>query len=256
MSNLIDLTNKRFGKLTVLHQVSSKKYNGARWLCQCDCGKQKEIGGRLLREGRTQSCGCYRSEKMRMGRVRYKQVDLTGERFGRLVVVQRVFNRGRETCWLCKCDCGKEVEILRRSLTGGKTRSCGCLRDELVLSRVILESGLAAKRAVYQKYIQSAKRRNLPFELSFEQFLSLAKQNCYYCGIEPFKEYIPLANNGSFIYQGIDRVNNKEGYTVRNSLPCCSPCNYAKNNMPQDEFVSWIKRASNHINQVPSGYEC
>ena len=48
-----DLTNKRFGKLLVLH------YNGkAKWLCQCDCGNQTIVRSDYLKSGHTQSCGC------------------------------------------------------------------------------------------------------------------------------------------------------------------------------------------------------
>ena len=67
MSNkfLIDMTGKRFGKLVVLE----KAYNddpdntSARWLCRCDCGKEKIIRGDTLRNGKSRSCGCMRSKK-------------------------------------------------------------------------------------------------------------------------------------------------------------------------------------------------
>lgn len=53
--HLIDLTGKKFGKLTVLHRESDK---GTKWICQCDCGNIKSIEGYSLRSGNTQSCGC------------------------------------------------------------------------------------------------------------------------------------------------------------------------------------------------------
>lgn len=55
-----DMIGKRFGKLTVLARSERTSSNGTRyWLCQCDCGKQKEIVGTNLKQGNTVSCGCY-----------------------------------------------------------------------------------------------------------------------------------------------------------------------------------------------------
>jgi hypothetical protein len=53
--------------------------------------------------------------------------DLTGQRFGRLQVLQRGPNiRRGHTSWLCRCDCGTERYATTGSLVHGRTRSCGC----------------------------------------------------------------------------------------------------------------------------------
>ena len=65
----IDLTNKKFGALTVISQVedyvkkSGKKL--AQWRCQCDCGNFKNVIGDRLKSGDITSCGCgiYRHQK-------------------------------------------------------------------------------------------------------------------------------------------------------------------------------------------------
>ena len=64
-----------------------------------------------------------------------KLIDLTGKRFGRLVVVRRVSdhikpNGKKLVMWECKCDCGNVKEILGSNLTRGLTKSCGCLGYE------------------------------------------------------------------------------------------------------------------------------
>ena len=56
-------------------------------------------------------------------------IDLTGQRFGRLVAVERVEGKNNHTRWLCKCDCGKEIIAHKTSLDSGRTKSCGCLRS-------------------------------------------------------------------------------------------------------------------------------
>lgn len=61
--------------------------------------------------------------------------NLTGQTFGRLVVIRRAFDyispKGQHKIqWLCRCSCGKEIIALKHSLTSGKTKSCGCLQKE------------------------------------------------------------------------------------------------------------------------------
>jgi hypothetical protein len=61
-----------------------------------------------------------------------KFIDLTGQRFGRLVVIERTgASNRRGVYWLCKCDCGIEKEILAINLKQGSTKSCGCFRREM-----------------------------------------------------------------------------------------------------------------------------
>ena len=62
--NTKDLTGKVFGRLTVISQAASDKCGHARWLCQCECGKEKIISSSSLIEGSTQSCGCLRNERL------------------------------------------------------------------------------------------------------------------------------------------------------------------------------------------------
>ena len=57
--------------------------------------------------------------------------DLTGKRFGKLVVIKRAENQGNNRQWFCKCDCGTEKIIGGRHLTSGNTVSCGCYRHEI-----------------------------------------------------------------------------------------------------------------------------
>ena len=57
--------------------------------------------------------------------------DLTGRRFGRLIVVSRAENRKGLTFWNCTCDCGNHVTVRASHLKDGGTKSCGCLNNEL-----------------------------------------------------------------------------------------------------------------------------
>lgn len=66
-----------------------------------------------------------------------KAIDLTGQRFGRLTVVEkegsREYRPGRHRIyWRCKCDCGNECSVHTTDLRIGKIKSCGCLRREIL----------------------------------------------------------------------------------------------------------------------------
>ncbi|RHO08431.1 AP2 domain-containing protein [Clostridium sp. AM22-11AC] len=56
-----------------------------------------------------------------------KMIDLTGQRFGRLVVIERAGSRGGKATWLCQCDCGNQTVVIGGILRRGLTKSCGCL---------------------------------------------------------------------------------------------------------------------------------
>lgn len=83
MSGFIDITGQKFGRLLVIKRVENNKYEGAKWLCRCMCGKEKIINGKGLRSGHTQSCGCFHKEyaakrAYEMSK-KYNTYDLSGE---------------------------------------------------------------------------------------------------------------------------------------------------------------------------------
>lgn len=62
-------------------------------------------------------------------------LNLTGLRFGELVVLRRGEGMYGRPSWVCACSCGKEVEVGRGNLRSGATTSCGCVRDSLLGAR-------------------------------------------------------------------------------------------------------------------------
>ena len=126
-----DLSGRRFGHWTVIEQDlsdQSTSKRGARGLCKCDCGRIKSVLGYSMKDGRTTSCGCQSRNRI---------IDLTGQRFGRLLVLRRdlesTSNRPGAK-WICQCDCGKEISVPASRLKSGQTKSCGCLRNQSILN--------------------------------------------------------------------------------------------------------------------------
>ena len=140
-----DLVGKKFGHLLVTGEDEAKHGKHRYWLCQCDCGNICSVPGTHLKTGHTKSCGCSRKKQRVHG-----WLDLTGERYGRLVVLGpwegetpdsgvvkdgsvKQEGAGEKTAaerWLCRCDCGNLCVCQKESLRTGKTKSCGCLREE------------------------------------------------------------------------------------------------------------------------------
>lgn len=64
--------------------------------------------------------------------------DITGQRFGRLVVVKRYgTNHDKRATWLCQCDCGKTVVVAGKQLRRGYTKSCGCLSRDISTKTIV-----------------------------------------------------------------------------------------------------------------------
>lgn len=113
MGKLIDLSNQRFGFWFVLRQGSKSKSGQTQWICQCECGVQKEITSNSLRSGNSTSCGCNKIH------------DLAGETFGNLKVIKPDYSKGRKY-WLCRCICNNEIVCPSYKLHNHQTISCGC----------------------------------------------------------------------------------------------------------------------------------
>lgn len=122
---LKDEVGNRHGRLTVLerHFVDDPETVRTWWRCMCDCGKETFAIGTDLRSGRKASCGCAGG---------FKGIEETGNRHGRLVVLerQRHISGQRDYRWICLCDCGMETVATGYNLRIGRVKSCGCLGIE------------------------------------------------------------------------------------------------------------------------------
>lgn len=111
----------RFGKLVVIRKLPDKLYNEDGYACQCDCGEPTKATRSHLVSGRKKSCGCLRRKSP------VNTIDLTGQRFGKLVALERAGKTKRDNAlWLCQCDCGETTKAMSTSLRRGDTVSCGC----------------------------------------------------------------------------------------------------------------------------------
>lgn len=119
------------------------------------------------------------------------------------------------------------------------------------------DPGQTSFRSLFNALIQGAKKRNYDVIITFEQFKNIISENCIYCG-SPGKDFNAYLTNDkkpkrakiksetierSWIkINGIDRFDNNKGYTLENSVACCTQCNRAKLDYSDKEFLEWIDR--------------
>jgi hypothetical protein len=124
----LDLVGQKFNRLLCLKELDATVTGRRRGLFLCDCGRHLEAVLSAVKCGSTKSCGCLRVETSKASRKR----DLTGRRFGRLLVTSQAGNSGpkNEADWHCLCDCGNTTTGKTGQLNYGRKESCGCIRVE------------------------------------------------------------------------------------------------------------------------------
>lgn len=160
------------------------------------------------------------------------------------------------------CSCGGKKKVVGSSLKKGDTKSCGCLKREIdkikqknILTPIAkgnknrrLDFGEACFNRLYSQYSNSAQKRKYSFNISKEEFKEITQKKCYLCRASPSNNMLNKKENGNYIYNGVDRVNNKIGYEIENCRSCCGVCNYIKKDMNLFQFLDLVERISNKFN--------
>lgn len=231
MAKIKDITNMQFGKLLVVSFSHVDKNRNSRWNCQCDCGNVVKVAGSSLRKN-TRSCGCIQKETTSKRFL----IDLTGKRFGRLIVINRSSksNKKKDVMWECNCDCGETLPVLSRSLIHGRTNSCGCYHHDVVSLEPYQHLYHSIQRRTY-----TDKKGNKKCKLTFDEFLEYTKiNNCHYCNSDVI--WLKHGTGRGHVYN-IDRKDNDVPYTKDNCVVCCGQCNYLKRSLPYDRFYMLMK---------------
>jgi hypothetical protein len=161
----------------------------------------------------------------------YKGIDLIGERFGRLTVIEKTEKRRHtEIVWRCRCDspCNNIVDIRSGSLKSGNTQSCGCLAKELTIERSTRHGAYKGyERQPLYKIFESAKDRC--YNAKCSSYNNYGGRGITICeewlnNYSNFRDYMLSLENcpsnalvhGSTLSRSIDRINNDGNYEPRN----------------------------------------
>lgn len=260
MISVEDYIGQKFGALTAVEIVDEVRHCDKILTysirCKCDCGGERIVSLKQLKSGMVLRC---LKRKNHTGELMY---DLSGKKFGRLLIVRFVeiketfYKCGlfKDYMWECVCDCGNTAIIARNRLVGSRQISCGCVKrdyQKIIHTRSLkLPPGEASFNAYFGKYQYNAKKRNIEFELSIEDFRKFCYNNCKYCGISPCRLEPRMATrvNGQILVNGIDRVDTTKGYTLNNCVTSCHKCNLAKGQMGWQEWVDWTNQLTSYQN--------
>lgn len=148
----------------------------------------------------------------------------------------------------------KVLESLPRSLFQVQCIECGHLSTQRGIDlekmknrsciKCIIDSRDANVTFIYNRVKGNAKTRNIKWDLTINKFKLIAQDKCFYCNSLPPKS--PGFRDRSPFYHGLDRVDNSLGYSVKNSVSCCSICNYAKHDLSIKDFKIWLTKCYNH----------
>ena len=199
-----------------------------------------------------------------------KLIDLTGRQFGRWRVLRRSKKCGAagQPRWHCLCSCGNKKEVAGVNLRGGKTKSCGCLRDELrptyaarrdysgtnnprakrniILhgDKYIASSSVWYKRAAGIFYAARRKGTRLGFQSAVEfawYVRSVAPQKCPVFN----QQFVERGSGFSRWSPSIDRINPRRGYVRGNIQVISLLANCMKRDATPKElamFAAWVGR--------------
>ena len=164
-----DLTGQKIGRWTVMYATDKRTKNRQiLYHCKCECGNEKDVNADTLRKGESKSCGCLNLELVRERLAGQNKIDLTGQRFGKLVAIYPIYNaEGKHTKWHCKCDCGNECDVDMGNLRSGKSQSCGCTqsKQEENIIKLLTQANLPF---TYQEKFLDLKNKKFDFRVGTE----------------------------------------------------------------------------------------
>lgn len=208
-----DLTGQIFSHWKVLYRTTNNTSNKVQWVCECDCQKHtiKPVEAKSLKSGTSTNCGCERNKTLSLKNdIKIHQRDENGN-----IILKKCFRCGE---WLSLDNFWKNH--CQKDGYSGECKNCSS----------------QSKENRYNIYKKNAKRRNLEFSLTKEEFYDITSQKCYYCG--NFQNY-----------NGIDRINSNEGYYIDNCVPCCEYCNKMKLDYSTEFWLKHIKQILNYYGE-------
>ena len=218
----IDLTNKVFGRLTVIKRADKIQTPNGRshvaWECLCECGNTITVRGDNFRNGHTVSCGCKKREVLAAAG-KNRASDLVGSVFGRLTVKADSGERDNKggIIWECECSCGNTAYVSTSNLTrpSEATISCGCAKskgEEKIIATLIQ----AQIPFITQKRFETCVFPETNRQLVFDFYLPEQNILIEYDGEQHFHE----VRNDRYGYEGIvARDNYKNQWCEENNIP-------------------------------------
>lgn len=142
--------------------------------------------------------------------------DLTGRRFGRLIVLYEIKERTNDGAvkWVCQCDCGNKSNIRSKSKTG-ETQSCGCINKEQ-LSKAKFKHGYSRKTTVEYRAWKAMRQRC--YNQNYEHYKHYGGRGIKVCGswLNSFECFLIDMGRKPSKKHSLDRVRTDGDYGPEN----------------------------------------
>jgi hypothetical protein len=189
-----------------------------------------------------------------------KPLDLTNKEFGWLTALMPTGRSNRYgLIWKVRCRCGKEFEkgaseISRKAKTPSQApRTCGCYYKTHHSPRFLGVGDLSrTKWAIIEG---SAKRRNLPFEITIKYAWDLFITQDRKCALSGVSIKVSSDLRAGKNTASLDRIDSRLGYIVGNVQWVHVLLNDMKSNLQDDEFIEWCRRVADHSRGMAMGSE-
>lgn len=138
------------------------------------------------------------------------KINLNGHKFGRLVVLKEIKERSNAggIVWECRCSCGKNILVKSGNLRSGHTKSCGCLKLEVLTKHGLINT---SEYTVWQMMLQRCNNSN---HSNYRDYGGRGIKVCKRW--HDFENFIADMGNRPSYKHTIDRINNNKGYEPNN----------------------------------------
>lgn len=172
-----------------------------------------------------------------------RYIDLSGKRFGHLLVVERISGRTSHNIkWKCQCDCGNITSVFRHSLINGKSKSCGCTHYARGNKNPNWKGCGNISLRHFHVIRKSAIERCLPFEITIDYLWSLFLSQKAKCSITGLPLTFDSKNNEYDGTASLDRIDSSKGYVVGNVHWTNKEVNMMKRHHSMDYFVEMCRK--------------
>lgn len=191
----------KYNRWTILQKFKDSKTKRIKAECVCDCGNKKVVDFYTILSGKSKSCGCLQKERTAKAR----RIDLKNKKFGKLLVLYRNKTNPK---WVCKCDCGKIINVTTSNLTTGNSKSCGCTSAQNLTTH---------GRYKHPCYVHWRSMRQRCLNTNSSDYLNYGKRGISICkewdNIEQFILDMGLPPSKTHT---LDRINNNGNYCPEN----------------------------------------
>lgn len=269
-----NLSNKTFNYL----YVNNYDFNLKKWKCTCICNKVIYVLSKSLKNNNTKSCGCIRKPKVKNPNL-YKKV------FSRYsdgnLTIKDFLELSKLNCHYCNSVPNNNykgfvysgLDRINSNLPHNKKNIVPCcILCNRFKSNLSIDNFKLWINSINPKLYSNALSINLSSgqlyslrkvwscqynkELSFNDFVNISQQNCYYCDLPPSnfvnnKKYkkinTNIINQAGVYYSTLDRIDNNLDHNIDNVIPACTHCNRSRNKLSINDFLNHISKIKNYF---------